>query len=97
MMKRQTLDDEKLRIVLTPHYTLGCKMVLLSDDFYVETNQPHVRVVKTLSKGLAPTECEFSFVVFATGFRTTQFMFPIARLGAVWMSFGANRVLPVPI
>ncbi len=37
--------DPALRAKLTPHYTMGCKRILLSDDFYPALTQPNVEVV----------------------------------------------------
>ncbi|MFB7551821.1 flavin-containing monooxygenase [Streptomyces sp. NPDC056154] len=43
-LHRQVKDPE-LRSQLTPDYALGCKRVLLSDDYYPALVQPNVRVV----------------------------------------------------
>lgn len=43
-MHRQVKDPE-LRSKLTPDYALGCKRVLLSDDYYPALVQPNVHVV----------------------------------------------------
>jgi cation diffusion facilitator CzcD-associated flavoprotein CzcO len=37
--------DETLRAKLTPHYQVGCKRLLLSDDYYPSLTQPNVEVV----------------------------------------------------
>ena len=37
--------DPELRAKLTPHYTMGCKRILLSDDFYPAVSRPNVEVV----------------------------------------------------
>jgi cation diffusion facilitator CzcD-associated flavoprotein CzcO len=37
--------DETLRQKLTPHYEVGCKRLLLSDDYYPSLIQPNVEVV----------------------------------------------------
>ncbi|WP_263788859.1 flavin-containing monooxygenase [Salinibacter grassmerensis] len=43
-MRRQ-IPDPDLRETLTPNYTLGCKRILHSDDYYPALMQPNVRVV----------------------------------------------------
>ncbi|MFC9618840.1 flavin-containing monooxygenase [Streptomyces sp. NPDC056930] len=43
-LRRQVADPE-LRAKLTPDYELGCKRVLLSDDYYPALGQPNVDVV----------------------------------------------------
>jgi cation diffusion facilitator CzcD-associated flavoprotein CzcO len=42
---RKQVADEALRQTLTPHYEVGCKRVLLSDDYYPSLTQPNVEVV----------------------------------------------------
>jgi cation diffusion facilitator CzcD-associated flavoprotein CzcO len=39
------VPDPALRARLTPHYTIGCKRVLNSDDFYPAVCQPNVELV----------------------------------------------------
>ena len=39
------VKDPVLRAKLTPHYTIGCKRVLLSDDFYPALTQSNVDVI----------------------------------------------------
>jgi len=43
-MKRQVADPV-LRKKLTPNYTIGCKRVLISDDYYPALTQKHVDVI----------------------------------------------------
>ncbi|HVB73866.1 MAG TPA: NAD(P)/FAD-dependent oxidoreductase [Ktedonobacteraceae bacterium] len=39
------VPDAALRAKLTPRYRMGCKRILLSDDFYPALNQPDVEVI----------------------------------------------------
>ena len=39
------VSDPQLRTRLTPHFRLGCKRVLLSNDYYPALSQPNVEVV----------------------------------------------------
>jgi cation diffusion facilitator CzcD-associated flavoprotein CzcO len=41
------VDDQALRDTLTPHYEVGCKRILLSDDFYPSLTQKNVEVVNS--------------------------------------------------
>lgn len=83
---RQQVKDPDLRRVLTPDYTLGCKRILLSDDYYPALTRPNVEVVdggvaEVRPHGLVGTdgvEREADVVVFATGFFVTEF--PFGRL-----------------
>lgn len=43
-LKKQ-VPDPRLRQRLTPDYTIGCKRVLISNDYYPAVSQPHVDVV----------------------------------------------------
>jgi cation diffusion facilitator CzcD-associated flavoprotein CzcO len=43
--KEREIADEKLRLKLNPFYTMGCKRVLLSDDFYATMARPNVELV----------------------------------------------------
>jgi cation diffusion facilitator CzcD-associated flavoprotein CzcO len=82
-LARQVPDPE-LRRVLTPRYRLGCKRVLLSNDYYPALVQDNVtvvpdRVVEVTERGVVSeaadgtrTEHEVDTVVFGTGFRTTD-------------------------
>ena len=76
----RSVTDPGLRAKLTPDYVMGCKRILLSDDFYPALGRPNVRVVASgLAKVDGPvltaqdgTACEADAVVFATGFRVTD-------------------------
>jgi cation diffusion facilitator CzcD-associated flavoprotein CzcO len=43
--KEREITDKKLRLKLNPLYTMGCKRVLLSDDFYATMTRPNVELV----------------------------------------------------
>jgi cation diffusion facilitator CzcD-associated flavoprotein CzcO len=43
--KDREIADEELRLKLNPFYTMGCKRVLLSDDFYATMTRPNVELV----------------------------------------------------
>jgi cation diffusion facilitator CzcD-associated flavoprotein CzcO len=87
-MARKHLDqhvtDPELRAKLTPHFRLGCKRVLLSNDYYPALTQPNVDVVTdriaqalpeglvTLGPGGERTVHEFDVIIFGTGFHVTD-------------------------
>ncbi len=74
------IKDPKLREALTPKYQLGCKRVLVSDDYYPTLNRANVEFV---TDGIAEV-CEHSIVtrdgverpidvlIYGTGFRATE-------------------------
>lgn len=72
--------DPALRAVLTPDYEIGCKRVLLSDDYYPALARPHVRVVPSPLRRVEGSAAlgddgvahEVDALVFATGFHATR-------------------------
>lgn len=72
--------DAKMRDLLTPKYVMGCKRILLSDDFYPALNQSNVSLVageiqKVMSDGVVDSTGAFhaaDTIVFGTGFKTQE-------------------------
>ena len=85
------VSDPILREKLWPDYPLGCKRVLLSDDFYPAMTLPHVeleteRITSIEPLGIRTAEGrlhQLDVVIYATGFET--------------LSFGAQRKCVPPI
>ncbi|NAZ86433.1 flavin-containing monooxygenase [Kineococcus indalonis] len=73
------VPDPALRAALTPDYEVGCKRVLLSDDFYPALQRPGVRWVPSALRRVQGrtavaadgTRAELDALVLATGFATT--------------------------
>lgn len=74
------IADPELRAKLTPSYTMGCKRVLVSNDYYPALAQPNVEVV---TAGIAEVrersivgrdgvERPVDAIIFGTGFRPTD-------------------------
>jgi cation diffusion facilitator CzcD-associated flavoprotein CzcO len=78
-LKKQ-IEDPELRAKLTPGYEIGCKRVLISNDFYPALASPNVELVASGLREVRDntlvaadgTAREVDAVVFATGFETTQ-------------------------
>ena len=81
----RSVPDPDLQARLTPAYVLGCKRVLLSNDYYPALTQPNTEVV---AAGLAKvdgstltaqdgTARDADVIVFATGFHVIDM--PVAR------------------
>ncbi|WP_432548438.1 flavin-containing monooxygenase [Kineococcus sp. SYSU DK004] len=74
------VPDARLRALLTPDHEVGCKRVLLSDDFYPALGEPHVDLepaaLQRLEPGAAVSAAGRRFgldvLVLATGFRSTR-------------------------
>jgi cation diffusion facilitator CzcD-associated flavoprotein CzcO len=75
-LERQVHDPE-LRARLTPDYTIGCKRILLSSDYYPALQRPNVDLVTGKITEIVPSGVvtadgvlhEADVIVYATGFR----------------------------
>jgi cation diffusion facilitator CzcD-associated flavoprotein CzcO len=74
------VPDPELRAKVTPDYTIGCKRILLSSDYYPALSQPHVDVV---TEGITEitedavvtadgTRHEADVIIYGTGFKVTD-------------------------
>ncbi|HEU4947988.1 MAG TPA: NAD(P)/FAD-dependent oxidoreductase [Kribbella sp.] len=76
----EQIRDPGLRARLTPDYTLGCKRILISDDYYPAIAQPNVDVVTDPIREVTPTgivtadgvKREVDTIIYGTGFRVTD-------------------------
>ena len=76
----RAVRDPELRAKLTPSYAIGCKRILLSDDYYPALVRPDVElvtapVVKVLPHGVVDAdgrEHEVDTIIFGTGFHVTD-------------------------
>lgn len=79
------VPDPDLRATLTPSYRMGCKRILLSNDYYPSLTQPNVSLVTDGIKEISHrsvvttdgTAHEAGTLVFGTGFHVTDF--PLAQ------------------
>jgi cation diffusion facilitator CzcD-associated flavoprotein CzcO len=77
---RRQVPDPGLRRKLTPHYRLGCKRILVSNDYYPALAQPNVQVItdrvqevtQTGLRAADGTEREVDTIVLGTGFHVTD-------------------------
>jgi cation diffusion facilitator CzcD-associated flavoprotein CzcO len=82
---RMAVADPALRARLTPRYTMGCKRILLSNDYYPALGQPNVEVVtggvsEVRSRSIVGgdgLERPVDAIILGTGFRPTDM--PLAR------------------
>ena len=87
------IADAALRRKLTPEYVLGCKRILLSNDFYATVQRPNVSLVTTgidrvAAGGIHTADGAFhpaDVLIFATGFQTggAGTPFPVFGLGGI--------------
>ncbi len=77
---RRSVADPALRAKLTPSYTMGCKRVLLSDDFYPALARDNVDLVtepitRVTADGIVTADGHahpVDAIVFGTGFHVTD-------------------------
>jgi cation diffusion facilitator CzcD-associated flavoprotein CzcO len=82
----QTVPDPELRARLTPDYTMGCKRVLISDDYLASLNHANVSLVTEKIREVREhsivtadgTAHEVDAIIFGTGFQVQEL--PIARI-----------------
>jgi len=88
-----SIPDPVLRAKLTPDYVLGCKRVLVSDDYYPALREPHVELVtegidEVLPEGPRTQDGRVrpvDVLILATGFQAAELgaPFPIQGRGGV--------------
>ncbi|TDU31071.1 cation diffusion facilitator CzcD-associated flavoprotein CzcO [Panacagrimonas perspica] len=91
-IKRQ-VKDPVLRAKLTPDYTIGCKRILISDDYYPALTQANVEVIADGVREIRAnsvvaddgTEREVDVIIWGTGFQTAD---PVPR----GVFFGRNGI-----
>ncbi|HZD65146.1 MAG TPA: NAD(P)/FAD-dependent oxidoreductase, partial [Acidimicrobiales bacterium] len=109
---RRQVPDPALRDRLTPTYTIGCKRILVSSDYYPALTRPNVDLVPHGVTEVRPrsvvaadgTEHPVDSIIFGTGFQVTDI--PVARrvtgrsghtLAACWSEgMHAHRGTTVP-
>jgi cation diffusion facilitator CzcD-associated flavoprotein CzcO len=86
---RRQVKDSELRRKVTPTDEVGCKRVMLTDDWYPALGQPNVDVITDPISEITPTgirtaagaERPADVLVLATGFRTQDFVAPMEIVG----------------
>jgi cyclohexanone monooxygenase len=82
---KRTVADPQLRAALTPDYTLGCKRILMSNNYYPAVNQPNVEVLPTGVReirgntvvGTDGSERDVDVIILGTGFHVSDV--PVAK------------------
>jgi cation diffusion facilitator CzcD-associated flavoprotein CzcO len=85
----RTIKDPDLRRRLTPDYRMGCKRILLSNDYYPAMQQPNVELVMQAIAEIRPdaivttdaVERKVDCIILATGFAATDFLAPMKITG----------------
>lgn len=87
---RQQIKDKALRDKLTPDYPMGCKRILLSNNYYPALAQSHVTVEnqgidQVTANSIRTTTGEehaADVIIFGTGFKAADFLSPINVTGS---------------
>jgi cation diffusion facilitator CzcD-associated flavoprotein CzcO len=83
------VPDPALRAKLTPSYRLGCKRVLISNDYYPTMQRPNVELVTDRIEAVTPTGIrtadgtlrEVDAIICGTGFAVSEYLSPIRIAG----------------
>jgi cation diffusion facilitator CzcD-associated flavoprotein CzcO len=86
---RSQLKDPAIRAKAWPDYTFGCKRILFSSHYLPALQRANVELVTDEIARMTPTgivtesgaERQVDCVIWATGFKTTDFMFPMRVSG----------------
>lgn len=108
----RAVPDPELRRRLTPSYRLGCKRVLISNDYYPALARPNVELVTDAISGVEPGGIrtadgrlrEVDTIVFGTGFRVADYLASMeivgaggAELNAAWHGSGVRSFLGISV
>jgi cation diffusion facilitator CzcD-associated flavoprotein CzcO len=85
----QQIRDPELRRKLTPDYPIGCKRVLISNDYYPALERPNAEVVtdairEVTERGVVTgdgRERAVDAIIFGTGFTANEFLAPMTIRG----------------
>jgi cation diffusion facilitator CzcD-associated flavoprotein CzcO len=80
---KRAVPDPDLRAKLTPNYTMGCKRILISNDYLPSLTRPNVEVITDHIREVRPhsiitddgTERQVDAIILGTGFHVTDLPF----------------------
>lgn len=86
---KQQISDPELRAKLIPDYPMGCKRILMSNDYFPALARDNVNVVSHGIQAVTETGVvdstgkhhDVDAIVFGTGFRATEFLSPMRITG----------------
>jgi cation diffusion facilitator CzcD-associated flavoprotein CzcO len=98
-LEKQIADPE-LRARVTPDYTIGCKRILLSSDYYPALQRPNVELVTEDITGITEsavitadgTAHETDVIIYATGFKVVESVTGLNVTGRGGRKFTAQTI-----
>ncbi|MEO8967954.1 MAG: NAD(P)/FAD-dependent oxidoreductase [Solirubrobacteraceae bacterium] len=111
LFMRRQLPDPAVRAKAWPDYTFGCKRILFSSHYLPTLGRPNVELVTDAITEITPgglrtaddRERPLDCIIWSTGFRPTEFMFPMdvrgvggQRLADAWAG-GAHAHLGLTV
>lgn len=108
---RKEIPAPQTRAALTPNYRMGCKRILVSDDYYPAIKRANLHLITETIDEVVPQGVrtadgqvhELDVLIYATGFRTQDFLTPMRvtgtggrELDAVWRD-GARAHLGITV
>jgi cation diffusion facilitator CzcD-associated flavoprotein CzcO len=86
----KAIDDPELRRKLTPTDSMGCKRIMLTDEWYPTLARPNVDVLTERIEAVTPSgirtadgaDRQYDAIVLATGFKTHGFVAPMEVIGS---------------
>jgi cation diffusion facilitator CzcD-associated flavoprotein CzcO len=86
----QAIEDERLRAAVTPTDEIGCKRLMLTDEWYPTLTKPNVELITQPIAEVTPSgvrledgsERPADVLVMATGFKTHGFVAPMKIIGS---------------
>jgi cation diffusion facilitator CzcD-associated flavoprotein CzcO len=87
---RAGVSDPAVRARLVPNYRIGCKRILLSNDYFQAFDRRNVELVTTSIRRIRAdaivtadgTERKIDCIIFGTGFAATDFLVPMTITGS---------------
>ncbi|PHQ16878.1 flavin-containing monooxygenase [Marinobacter profundi] len=87
---RKRVKNPEKRRLLIPDYKIGCKRILISNDWYTAVDQPHVDLVTQpidhIEEDAVVTRDGHRYpvdaIIYGTGFRATEFLAPMTITGS---------------
>lgn len=86
---QQGITDAAKRAKLIPDYPIGCKRILISNDFYPALDRPNVQLITERIEQIEPDGVrthdgrlhEADVLIYGTGFAATDFLAPMTIIG----------------